>query len=116
MKFEIRARGLSLSRALKEHAERHFRFALDRFGERVRRVHVVVEDVNGPRGGEDIHCKVTADLTTPGGLILREVSTNPFAAVARAADRLAHGVGRRVERLTRRRPRRGPRRGPHDAA
>lgn len=103
MKIEMRGHGMELSRELREHVEQRFRYALDRFGERLRRVRVLLEDVNGPRGGEDVHCTIRVTVQGQPELVLREVQDDPFAAIARAADRVSHAIARRLERLHRRR-------------
>ncbi len=103
MKLEFRSNGVRISEALAEHAERRLRFALGRFGERVRRVRVQLTDVNGPRGGEDIQCRVLASLAPHGELVIQEVNHDPFAAVARASDRAGHSLSRHVRRIRARR-------------
>ena len=103
MNLEIRARGVELSDDLKEHIDRSFRFAITRFGERIQRVRVVLHDVNGPRGGEDIHCKVRVNLVGPGEVIVDEISLDPFVAVARASERVSQSIARRLARKNARR-------------
>ena len=62
MQFEIRARDISISQALRNHIERRLRFALDRFARRIRQVRVTLGDPNGPRGGIDKCCKLAISL------------------------------------------------------
>ena len=90
-----------LSSSLAPIARRRFRFALGRFGDRVRSLTVHLADLNGPRGGVDKHCLVAIRLTSPPRLIVIE-DTDAEAAVAigRAADRCARVVARAVETLT----------------
>lgn len=99
MKLEMRSHGVELTSELRRHIERKLRFALTRFRQRLRRVHVLVTDVNGPRGGDDIHCKVRVELGGRGELVVREVDSDPFAAVARAIERVTRTVARRTGRL-----------------
>ena len=103
MKIEIRAEGVELSKRLASHIERRARFALTRFRERLGRVHVLIADTNGPRGGVDIHCKVRAEVSGVGQLVIRELHHDPFAAVSKATERISHAVARRVKRGSARR-------------
>jgi ribosome-associated translation inhibitor RaiA len=103
MKLELRTRGVELTEQLRNHVELRLRFALTRFGERLSRVYVLIADVNGPKGGRDIQCKVRAELASHGEVLIREVNEDPFAAVARATDRAAFAVSRQLKRITARR-------------
>ncbi|GJM23428.1 MAG: hypothetical protein DHS20C15_33430 [Planctomycetota bacterium] len=103
MKFEFRARGLKLSKALRDHVEARLHYALGRFGDRVRRVQVQFTDVNGPRGGEDIECRVLARLAPRGEIVVQELRGNPFAAAALAAQRVGYSASRFFERQNDRR-------------
>ena len=98
MKLDMHARGLPLPRDLKSHIRRRVRFALGRFADRVRRVHVRLEDENGPRGGQDITCKVRAQLHPRGSILIAETRNDPYTAVARAAERVARVVPRKLAR------------------
>ena len=99
MKIDMRTRGVTLTKELKAHIRRRVRYALHRFGERIRRLHVFVEDVNGPKGGFDIHCKLRLEMEGGGDMVLHEVQQDPFAAVSRASERISHVVARRVDHL-----------------
>ena len=99
MKLEMHGKGVPLNRGLRSHVERRLCFALDRFGDRIRKVRVRLHDLNGPRGGEDIRCQVQAWLA-PGQMVLvQETRADPFSAVARASDRIGHSCARRFGRI-----------------
>ena len=98
MKLNLRTRGIPMSQALRKHVEKRVRFALGRFGERVRAVHVQLTDVNGPRGGEDVECLVEASLAPTGTVRISETSLDPFRAVARASDRIGYRLRRHLDR------------------
>lgn len=98
MKLELHAKGLTLTDGLRAHVERKLRFALGRFGARVRSVRVQLQDLNGPRGGEDIRCQIQAHLAPTGTLTIQETRRDPFAAVARACDRVSARVTRHIVR------------------
>jgi putative sigma-54 modulation protein len=98
MEMEIRFQGLDGSAALREHTERRAGFALGRFAHALRRVVVRFTDVNGPRGGRDKQCQVTA-VGAVGPARVAEVNGDCYAAADGALTRLAQLVGRRLARL-----------------
>ncbi len=100
MNVDIRVRHGRLNPILLEQLERRIRFTFARFGSRIRRIVAVLEDINGPRGGEDQRCRIEVTMV-PSGMIMAEATDNEVAsAVGRAVDR----VGRRVrDTLNRRR-------------
>jgi len=103
MKLELRTEGVAMSKGLREFIDRKLNFAFSRFGQRVRHVRVRLTDVNGPRNGEDIRCHIQATLSPVGFVTIQEQRSDPFAAVARATDRVSRNLARHVERLHSRR-------------
>lgn len=98
MHVEIRARHGQLSPVFEEQLERRLHFVLARFGGRIRRISVTLEDINGPRGGEDQHCRIEVNLV-PSGLIMAEATdAKVAAAVGRAAGRVARRVRDALDR------------------
>lgn len=83
--------------ALRSYAERRLRFALGRFGRRVRGVVVRFEDLNGPRGGADKACRLSA-RSDGGPLRVEDTDADLYAALDRAADRLGRRVARAIAR------------------
>lgn len=107
MKLELRSKGVRLTKKLENHIRRRVRFALDRFGDRVRVVRVWLTDVNGPKGGADIQCQIRAHLEPKGALVIEDLRDDPFSAVAQASKRIGRRITRHFERLgARRRSRR----------
>ncbi len=92
MLVEIRARHRQLSRSLRTQLERRLRFALARFGGRIRRVSAFLEDINGPRGGEDQRCRIEVSLAPSGSVMAEATDTEVASAVGRAAERVARRV------------------------
>ncbi|MBM4258519.1 MAG: HPF/RaiA family ribosome-associated protein [Deltaproteobacteria bacterium] len=98
MKIHIRSRALENSKSLHEHIERRVHFALGRFSARIGTVTVMIEDLNGPRGGVDKQCRMTAALTYAGHLRVEVRDTNVSVAADRAADRLGRAVANEIGR------------------
>lgn len=99
MRIHLRSRRFELTDALRAYAERRLLFALSRFGGRVLSVMLRFDDVNGPRGGVDKRCRIIAHLSPPWGDVrVEELDGDLYAAISRAADRLARAVAREAER------------------
>ena len=98
MKIAIRFLGLPASEALREHSERQALLHLSRFGNELDSVEIRIRDVNGPRGGEDMECKVTAKGPRMGFSAIAELSSDAYASVGMALSRLSRSVARALDR------------------
>ncbi len=96
--LHVRTRGLELSMEDRETLSRRVVFAVDRFADRIRRVDVSLEDVNGPRGGVDVRCHVHVTLRDGVELDAESMSDTPLAAAGIALARVRRVVSRRVEK------------------
>ncbi|HEX8877364.1 MAG TPA: HPF/RaiA family ribosome-associated protein [Phycisphaerales bacterium] len=72
--------------------------ALGRFEERIRRVEVRITDENGPRGGVDKLCRVTATIAGAGPLMIEKRASDFYEAIARATNAVKQNVVRRVSK------------------
>ena len=89
MRFDIRIQKLDLHQEVSHYIERRLRFSLSRLVSRLRTVNVRVFDVNGPRGGIDKCCRITAHLLPSETVVLQEVDADLFAAIDRATRRIS---------------------------
>jgi ribosomal subunit interface protein len=98
MELEIRRQDAHLDEAMRDFVERRIGFALGPFEDKVSRVNVNLDDVNGPRGGIDKECRIL--VTLYGGITVKvqDMDADMASAVGRAADRVATAVTRRIER------------------
>jgi putative sigma-54 modulation protein len=94
MKPTIVAKGVKLSRTLREYVARRLRFALNRTQHSIHNVTVRISDRNGPKGGIDKHCQI--HLTLPGlpNVIVTEKGKDIAAAIDRASHRAALAAAR----------------------
>ena len=92
--FLIRAGQTDTTETLREYTARRLSFALRRFSHRIRHITVRVVDVNGPRGGVDTRCSMTAKLADGRQLFVDATAAWPFAAVTDAARRLSEAARR----------------------
>lgn len=99
MRVELHLKGVELTERLHGFIEKKLKSALGRFKHLVKNVQVRLVDINGPRGGEDVECRIQADLGYAGVLTINETQTDPFLAVARASKRVNHSLSRRVSRV-----------------
>ncbi len=98
MEIRILARNISLTPDQSELIERRVRFELSRFSSRVRTLHVTLSDVNGPKGGSDVLCRIKVLLKGKGEVLSGDVDVSVPAAIANVADRAARAIARHLER------------------
>ena len=108
MEISVQARGFSLTKALRDHAERRLRFALGWADARLHRISVRLSDDNGPRGGEDKRCRIRIAFAGAPSVVIEDIETDVYAALDRAADRASRSLARKLERLRDQRRRLSP--------
>ena len=100
MQIQIRGGDTELTEALRSHIERHLRFALSRFGERVARASVRLEHVAGPPVGPRTWCcSIDVTLRPASSVIVDEKQDDLHTAIDRATERVGRAVSREIERL-----------------
>jgi hypothetical protein len=103
IEFTVHARGIELKNSHRRAIRRILASALGRFTRRVRTIRVWVEDVNGPRGGVDIRCRIEVHFRPRGSITVSALATDKYTATAAAAARARELVDRRVKRVRSRR-------------
>ena len=98
MEIAIRSRHIAWNEELRKHVERSIGFAIDRHKGWIHRMSVYLSDLNGPRGGVDKVCQITAEICGARPVLILEIGDDLKAVVSRAARRLRYRVGRRVHR------------------
>ncbi len=98
MQIDIRARNLSLTGALRTHAERRLRFALTCCDDHIQRVVMRLSDINGPRGGADKRCFLQVMLPGLPDVVVEDTEADLYVAIARATDRAGRTVVRKIGR------------------
>jgi ribosome-associated translation inhibitor RaiA len=71
--------------------------ALARHSGNVRRVRVVLRQMDAGETCDKVECAVTVTLEPSGVLRLRSTGPHVYAAINRAVERLGRALGRRVE-------------------
>lgn len=103
MKIDIRSRSLKMTDTLKNYVDRRIRFALGRFSQRLESVRIMLQDLNGPKGGVDKRCKVHVAILPSFSVIIEETDVELESAVSRALDRAGRTVARRLDQFLDRR-------------
>ncbi len=92
------SQGVKDTQLLRDHIDRRLRFALGRFGDKVKHVAVHLVDQNGPKGGVDIRCKIHVQLHPHGALFIEQDDVDPEQAVEVASIRLGQAIRRELDR------------------
>ena len=103
VEFVIRAGRPDTIDTLREYTIRRLSFAVRRFERQIHRLTVRISDLNGPRGGVDSRCSMTADLNNGRRIFVNATTAWPFASVTQVASRLSEALRREVGRTTTRR-------------
>lgn len=92
----VKARHFSLSPALSEHVESKLRLMLGRYEQKINRVHVTLFDVNGPKGGEDMCCKLVIHPSHMPAIVVKELSTDMYDSINKCSHRAKRVLGRHI--------------------
>jgi putative sigma-54 modulation protein len=99
--FDVRGRRIEITDELRNAVEKIVVCAIDRFETQVAKVSVYLADLNGPKGGVDKLCQISASLRRGNPVLILEKGSEILTAVHRAARRLGHRVGLNVQRRKR---------------
>jgi hypothetical protein len=102
VEISIQTSGLRLSNSEMESFLNHVRRRIEerfvRFRRRVTHVSVHVEDINGPRGGQDKHCMVKVSVGGATATLAQGHDRNLFALVNRVSACAAGATLKRMKR------------------
>jgi putative sigma-54 modulation protein len=99
--IDFRVRGIEFTDELRNAVERIVVFALDRYEAQMDKISVYMADLNGPKGGVDKLCQITARLGRGNPVLILEQGSEILTTVNRAARRLEHRIGQVLRRRTR---------------
>lgn len=74
------------------------RLALNRLSTSIQTLKIYVTDTNGPKGGNDTRCVVSATLTSGGEIVVQGEDENIFSALNHCLSRTGRAVWRCLER------------------
>jgi putative sigma-54 modulation protein len=79
--------------------QKRLKFALDTRYQQVKRVEVMLSDINGPKGGEDKRCQILLKINGQTDVVVDDVQSYLYPAIDRAVSRASRSVAKRVTRL-----------------
>ncbi len=98
MSVSITDRSELLSDELRQLAERRLLLALSRFDSRISAIHLVVQDINGPRGGVDKACQLSISLLRAATVVISDKDADMARCISRVTERAVRAVARAVGR------------------
>lgn len=98
MRLHIRCKDFTLTEKMREQLRVRLAYALARFGHRIKEVTAKLADLNGSKGGVDKQCCLVVRFHRKGNVTIVQTASTVSAAVAQAADRAGHSVGRALKR------------------
>jgi len=99
MSINIQARGFRLTSALRDYVSNKLEKVAQRYRHQVPKIAVTLQDINGPRGGEDMRCKILLTIDGQRSVVVQETADDMYDAIAVATSRAAWVVNRQFERL-----------------
>jgi hypothetical protein len=102
MKIHYNFSGTGSDEFYKEHLDRLIPLAIARYGPRITRAQVSVEDVNGPKGGIDKTCRCVLHLKRMQPVVVEERGEQLGSTMKRLADRVSYTLSQRFSRQVKR--------------
>ena len=99
MEVHILDRNVGITPRQRDHIDRCLLFAFHRFSSHVRSIDVWLTDVNGPKGGDDLQCRIKVVLDEKGELVVEGKGVSVEQVASESIDRAAIAVSRRLDRL-----------------
>ena len=101
MEIAVRTPNIDWNESLRIQVERSIEYAADRHRSRIDRISVCLSDRNGPRGGVDKVCRMTAYVRGISPVLISESGDDLLAVIGRVARRLGFRIRSRIERRQR---------------
>ncbi|MFS8070278.1 MAG: HPF/RaiA family ribosome-associated protein, partial [Byssovorax sp.] len=96
--LNVRSSGLHLDADMKTYVRQRLGRKLGKFATHIERITVRFEDVNGPRGGEDIVSRIKVVLSGLDSIVYETRAVDAHQALDLAADRVERAVRRSLGR------------------
>ena len=98
MYIDVRATNIDLDDDFFMEHERRTFFALGPFADAIQTVSVVLTDTNGPRGGDDIACRVIIQAVDGWTITVAGLEQTPARALGQTVRRIRHALTREITR------------------
>ncbi len=97
MEIQINSRNVPLTESQLESIEQRLQFAFGRYGSRIQTAKITLTDVDGPRRGTDVLCRLKLTLEDGREILLGDTELSVEAAVANVADRATKLIARTLD-------------------
>ena len=98
MQIDIQARNITLTDALRSHAEQRLRSAMNCYDDYIQRVVMQLSGINNPRGSANKCCHLRVVLAGLFDVVVKETKDDLYVAINRATDRAGCTVVRKIDR------------------
>ena len=99
MQIDIRSKNIELTPSLRDYVRRRLGFALGARTDQIQSVQVMLSDINGPRGGNDQHCRILVHVPVIKDVVIEDCQSDIKAAIDRAAARTSRTLTKRLMKL-----------------
>lgn len=99
MYINIQCRGFPLTEALKDYVKSRVRLALERYRHNIASVSVMLADVNGPKGGEDMQCRISIKSSRLPAIVVQETAVDMYDAINMCSHRAKRSASRQLEKF-----------------
>ena len=97
MILTIRAKGFTLTDALKGSVESHLRFLLTRYRDVIERIDVTLSDINGAdKGGVDKRCLITLKLFKSKSIVVQITEADLYDSIQYCSQKLQRTITRHL--------------------
>jgi len=96
MIFETNNKQAQIDENASNEVKRLLKFSLSRFEGAVTRVRIRFFDVNGPKGGIDKRCRISAKLRTGGQVVVSGEGEYYIEALSSCLERLVRSIRRKI--------------------
>lgn len=96
--LEFHSSGVRLPEAFESYARTKLGSKLGAFARQIERVHIGLRDLNGPRGGEDIECRIQVVISSRPDVVVHATAADARRAFDAAAKSTGQAVKRDLER------------------
>ncbi len=99
MLIKIHTQGFTLSNAINVYVDEKIRLALGLYRGKIQRADVYLTDVNGPKGGKDMQCKINIKADGQPAVFAEYTAENLYDSISGCSQRIKRAVKRRFARL-----------------
>lgn len=97
--IEVKQHHAELNSAVIDNIHINIKAQLERFDNVIRRVCMQIADINGPRGGEDMTCRIQVYRKKAASIVAEDCGENLMAVVRRAVAKAHEALSRSKDRL-----------------